>query len=510
MDDAAQYYRTVAEQQRERQQAFGDDFRKQQITQYMQVGNNIHKQIALLLNPDTMQPLPGKEQQVATLRQNMTDVDAYIKKLYDPNFNPLPQGEDPLHKLTDKLHLTHKPQAKPSPDASVSGLRETFGDSTAIDAQTERVEKGRNVENATTLLKKYGATDETVKDVVAAMLGGRSAVTHPPKLSDYATSLRRFVEAEGGDPDNPTAAEEEAFRQQRIKDTAQGHSQDTTRTTVSTDPFGVTTTTKSTLQRRPAGATTGTQVTPSAGASTGATVKQPKPVGTQRKELQSKIGQPRQLDSQGHIPAEAHVNPNLREAANNLLDGMAVKDLPIPQKDKGAAEALAKQYGWKGQGMFTPRDMLLVRESTASLQQLSQADDALSVLDDSSSRLKLAQVLQNPDKRGIIGQSIQTLAAANLTENEQKFVTLYNQAVGRISGLSQLVRSGRATEAQIERLKQELPNPATTASSQHAKDKLKQIQSEIDIALQKGQFADTDGSMSDDQFLLHVSGSGPQ
>jgi hypothetical protein len=45
------------------------------------------------------------------------------------------------------------------------------------------------------------------------------------KYSDYASGLRRFVTAEGGDPDNPTAAQEEAFRQQRVHDAAAGKPQ---------------------------------------------------------------------------------------------------------------------------------------------------------------------------------------------------------------------------------------------------------------------------------------------
>jgi len=156
------------------------------------------------------------------------------------------------------------------------------------------------------------------------------------------------------------------------------------------------------------------------------------------------------------------------------------------------------------QGLFGPKDKLLIRESTGILKQLANSD-SLTVLDDTGSRLKLQQVLQNPDKRTFVGQTLQTLSAGSLSAKEQEFVTLYNQAVGRISGLSQLVRSGRATEAQIERLKTELPNPATTADSRHAKQKLAQIQNEIDIALEKGQFVEgqggKSGDTSDDDFL---------
>jgi hypothetical protein len=249
-----------------------------------------------------------------------------------------------------------------------------------------------------------------------------------------------------------------------------------------TDPFGVT----SKTTRKP--------VIPGQGKPTPASAPSPAKTPAEAKQKAAAVAPPgsQKLDEQGHIPATAKVNPQLREAANNLIDGMDVDKLPIPQRDRAAAEELAKRYGWSGQGLFSPKDKLLIRESTGILKQLASSD-ALSVLDDTSSRLKIQQVLQNPDKRGMIGQTVQGLVAGNLNDKEQQFVTLYNQAVGRISGLSQLVRSGRATEAQIERLKQELPNPATTSSSAHARQKLAQIQNEIDIALQKGQFVEGKG-----------------
>jgi hypothetical protein len=65
---------------------------------------------------------------------------------------------------------------------------------------------------------------------------------------------------------------------------------------------------------------------------------------------------------------------------------------------------------------------------------------------------------------------------------------LYNQLVGTISGLGQLVRSGRVTEATIERLKSELPNPVTTKDSADARIRIKRLLKEIDVALQKGTF----------------------
>jgi hypothetical protein len=182
------------------------------------------------------------------------------------------------------------------------------------------------------------------------------------------------------------------------------------------------------------------------------------------------------------------MNGQVVQFANRLLDGADVKD--IPAKASAPAQQMASQYGWKGQGFLTPKDQMMVRQSTNLLRQF-ESSPSLAILDDALSRNKVAQVLKNPEKRGAIGGFIQERSAASMNEQEKEFVRLYNQAVGRIAGLSQLVRPGsRTTEAQIERLKQELPNPLTTGSSQDAKEKFKLIQNEIDTALQKGQFSD--------------------
>jgi hypothetical protein len=194
------------------------------------------------------------------------------------------------------------------------------------------------------------------------------------------------------------------------------------------------------------------------------------------------------LDPQGHIPVNSGHNPQVVEAANRLFDGAKVEDLPL--RVRIPASMLAREYGWGGQGMFLPKDKLMIRESQGILKQFASSP-ALRVLDDATSRQKIAQVLHDPEKRGVIGGIVQNLTASSLTEPERQFVTLYNQAIGRISGLAQLVRSGRMTEATINRLKSELPNPLTTSSSQHAIEKFQQIQNEIDIAMQSGQFSDS-------------------
>ncbi len=188
-----------------------------------------------------------------------------------------------------------------------------------------------------------------------------------------------------------------------------------------------------------------------------------------------------QLDAQGHIPATGG-NEGLRQAANQLLDGADIEKLPLPARDKQAAAALASRYGWGGQGLFTPKEKLLVRESKNYLAQALD-DPSLKVLDSAASRAKLANMLQ--EHKGVISSSVAAMWHVNA--QEQAFLRMYNQLAGTISGLGQLTRGGRVTEATINRLMRELPNPEQTHSSADAKQRLKRLLSEIDVAVNEGQ-----------------------
>jgi hypothetical protein len=111
--------------------------------------------------------------------------------------------------------------------------------------------------------------------------------------------------------------------------------------------------------------------------------------------------------------------------------------------------------------------------------------------------MKLSQLTRNPDKEGFIGRGAMAVAAENLSDKEAGFMRLYNQMVGRISGLAQLTRSGRATEANIERLKKELADVLTAKDSKDARERLKLVRSEVDIAMEKGTFTGDSGGNKD-------------
>jgi hypothetical protein len=188
------------------------------------------------------------------------------------------------------------------------------------------------------------------------------------------------------------------------------------------------------------------------------------------------------LDEQGHIPIRPGMNPQVVEFANRLLEGADTKDLP--SKAQANAEALARQYGWQGQGAMTPKDKILINEAGAKLQQLFNSN-SLAVLDRGvASRMKIAQALKSADKQSIVGTGLTALATTNLDPQEQEFIRLYNAAVGTIAGLGPITRGNRQTEANIHRLMAEMPNVLQSASSADAKQRIQQLLQEIEVAQQ--------------------------
>jgi hypothetical protein len=246
---------------------------------------------------------------------------------------------------------------------------------------------------------------------------------------------------------------------------------------------------------------------PPAGASRGKASGKVQSIAELRKQAAARAqqGAP-QLDAEGHIPPAPGMNEGLRNAANQLLDGMDIDKLPLPARDKQAAAALASQYGW-GQGLFTPKERLLVRESKNYLTQALN-DRALTVLDNPVSRAKLANMLL--EHKGIISSAV--AATFGLNAQEQGFLRMYNQLVGTISGLGQLTRGGRVTEATIARLMRELPNPEQSHSSADAKQRIQRLLSEIDVAVNQGQGIDAAGAGTGSaaEFLKNFRAGGKQ
>jgi hypothetical protein len=211
-----------------------------------------------------------------------------------------------------------------------------------------------------------------------------------------------------------------------------------------------------------------------------------------------------QLDATGHIPATAPYNSNLIGAANQLLDGMDIGKLTIPQKAKEAASNLARAYGWGGQGMFNPQQKLQIKEASTFLNDAIDSP-ALSVLNNWASRQKIIAAINNSENHPGWTDS---LIARNLDLNPQEaeFLRMFRQLTGTISGLASLTRPGRPTEAGIRRLMSELPNPNESHSAADAKARLKRLTREIEIATQKGNADDLLGSTSSSVAAQHKVG----
>lgn len=222
MQNAADFYGRVAAQNSQndvaRNQALSDDFRKQKIADTMAASNNLHKSIALLLDPDTMQPLPGKEDQVAQLRGQLDQLDGYVKNLYNPNFDPQKGAitESPLHKLGDLLHIT-KPPAQPytdyagapqqqsvtlpeTPFTAATPVKKTVGqqlsDLKDITARFGAAPPENPFATRKRQLEQVGFTPDKVKQSleVAANVEPKPAVDKPTK---YQPNLTETTDAQG-------------------------------------------------------------------------------------------------------------------------------------------------------------------------------------------------------------------------------------------------------------------------------------------------------------------------
>lgn len=187
-------------------------------------------------------------------------------------------------------------------------------------------------------------------------------------------------------------------------------------------------------------------------------------------------GQPRQLGANGQIPAGV-ANPRVIEAAQQLIDDRDVDKIPTAVRESAAG--LARQYGWE-QGKFTPREEMQVNVAAQKLNQLATSP-ALSVLGSFVSSAKIGKLIDpktGPVEAAAIKQT--------LTPLESQFIREYQAALGTIQGLSAVTRQGRATEAMVGRLKQELPSVLQSTGPADGRARIQQLLQEIDVAKQKG------------------------
>jgi DNA-binding phage protein len=353
-----------------------------------------------------------------------------------------------------------------------AGTRPVPGYSEAVNLETARSlgSKGQSYVGADGKEIDLSALPDGVVLVPVFQGGGGSYWTVATDRGRYQTAgnQRLFEPAVGGP--NPNAPSIGAARVP------------TARSSTTTDPFGITSTTNATTTPMGAPAPGGGQGAPQAAPVQGGA--RPRLAPRQGAPRQVAAAQPAgQLDADGHIPAGV-ANPMLSEAANQLLDGMDIGKLNIPQRDKQAAAQLASKYGW-AQGGFTPRELTQVKESQSLIADLSSDPKNLSVYSSNPiKRALVASLIRTPKESGFFDSAKSAIAAGTLAESDLKFIQNYRQLIGRIQGLAQLTRgSGRSAEAAVNRMIGELPDPTIVNSPELARNGFRLVQQEIDIAL---------------------------
>ncbi len=193
-----------------------------------------------------------------------------------------------------------------------------------------------------------------------------------------------------------------------------------------------------------------------------------------------------QLNADYHIPDTAKVNPQLREAANQLLDGVDIKEIQVPARDKMAVDAIARQYGW-GRGPYTPRELKQMQNANQFLDAVLHSKSFMKALDEGVfQRSKMAEAEKDASKDSLFGTVFHQLAVKNLRPEQQEYLRLRAAMLGTVSGLSSVVRSGRATEATINRLANEIPTVLASANSKDARERIANIKKELQLALEQG------------------------
>ena len=182
--DWAQQFQQQVQDADVRRQSFSDNYRTKRIQEYGKLGQEIQDLLSADQFPDkqtgTMQPLPPEEKKrLGTLLEH---INARIQKFYDPKFDPFSerQGEDPLHRLTDKLHLTKAPAQPTDTKQGLSTAGQEFetqyGATPATAGAEGRQEKERNIEQFRTLGKKYGLPDQAIEQITERMIGGPGTI----------------------------------------------------------------------------------------------------------------------------------------------------------------------------------------------------------------------------------------------------------------------------------------------------------------------------------------------
>ncbi len=167
--------------------------------------SDLHEKKAKLHPGTDDQTIKAIDKRLGELQGNFTD-------LYHPEKNP-----GALQHLGGflKSHLGGKQQPVTTPAEAKAKFSWGGGPAGTELPPPQDQEKMKPVMDA---YKKTFGVDmpaEKQQAFFSNLYGGAPLEPKPQHVSDYAQGLKRFVEAEGGDPDNPTAEQEKAYRESR-------------------------------------------------------------------------------------------------------------------------------------------------------------------------------------------------------------------------------------------------------------------------------------------------------
>lgn len=202
------------------------------------------------------------------------------------------------------------------------------------------------------------------------------------------------------------------------------------------------------------------------------------------------VGTYQGLDDKGHIPQRPGLNEAVVEFANDLMDGRDIQQ--IPQRARGPAEALARRYGWKGQGSLSPKEQLQIQEADSVIQKLMNPQ-LLKTLDGGWDTYAMrALPMDVKEDWGVMKREGYATAKSSLSPAGQTYFDLLNQLRSLMGGFRKFT-GGNASEGQIERYLSELPAPATTPDSKDAVRKLGLLHNELQVAMRYGYFPRGEG-----------------
>src|SRR5437660_1204578 len=151
--DWAQQFQQQIQDADVRKQAFSDNYRAKRIGEYDQLGKEIQDVLSAgqVVDKATGQMRPLSPEEKTQLKTTQEHVNQYLQKLYNPKIDPFggELQEDPLHRLTDKLHLTKAPvqstDTKQGLETTGREFEAQYGPTPATAGAGGRQEKERNI-----------------------------------------------------------------------------------------------------------------------------------------------------------------------------------------------------------------------------------------------------------------------------------------------------------------------------------------------------------------------------